>query len=300
MTLQGARACCWLRKDSEMREYLIEDLQLAAPVLQEFLGDAHPACAIVLGSGLNSFADELERKRFLKYADVPYMKVSTGIGHKGRFVLGNVPGTEAKVLCMQGRLHGYEGFTAQEVAYPIWLMHEVGIDTLVTTNAAGSLNPDLHVGDFCLMADHINLTGRNPIVGVEPAQIAERYVPMVGAYDEELRGTVLDIAQREGVRVGEGVYLALLGPSFETPAEIRMFRTWGADTVAMSVVEEVIAARHVGMRVVGMSLVTNMASGVEGGDPQSDDILAVADDAREPFSKLMRGFVRYLHDCKDR
>ena len=148
MTLQGARACCWLRKDSEMREYLIEDLQLAAPVLREFLGDAHPECAIVLGSGLNSFADELERKRFLKYADVPYMKVSTGIGHKGRFVLGNVPGTEAKVLCMQGRLHGYEGFTAQEVAYPIWLMHEVGIDTLVTTNAAGSLNPDLRVGDL--------------------------------------------------------------------------------------------------------------------------------------------------------
>ena len=277
-----------------MREYLIDNLKISAPVLKEFLGDAQPVCAIVLGSGLNSFADELEKKRFLKYADVPYMKVSTATGHKGRFVLGNVPGTQVKVLCMQGRLHGYEGNSAQEVAYPIWLMHEVGINTLVTTNAAGSLNPKLRVGDFCLMADHINFTGRNPVCGVEPNMIAERFVPMVGAYDADLRAAVLDIAQREGVRVREGVYLGLLGPSFETPAEICMFRTWGADTVAMSVVEEVIAARHVGMRVMGMSLVTNMASGVEGGDPQSDDIMSVADGAREPFSKLMRGLACHL------
>lgn len=277
-----------------MREYLIDNLNAAAPVLRDFLGDADPVCAMVLGSGLNPFADQLERKHFLKYSDVPHMKVSTATGHKGRFVLGNVPGTGIPVLCMQGRLHGYEGNTAQEVAFPIWLMHEAGIGTLVTTNAAGAINPDLRVGDFCLMKDHINFTGRNPVAGVEPNRIAERFVPMLDAYDPVLRGVVLGIARREGVRVSEGTYLGLFGPSFETPAEIRAFSLLGADTVAMSVVEEVIAARHVGMRVVGMSLVSNMACGVEGGDPQSDDIMQVADRALAGFSKLMCGLAKYL------
>ena len=277
-----------------MREYLIEDIQRAAPVMRDFLGDDKPVCAMVLGSGLNSYADGLERKRFLKYADVPYMKVSTAEGHKGRFVLGTVPGTQVRVLCMQGRLHAYEGVSAQEVAYPVWLMHQVGIDVLITTNAAGAINTELQVGDFCLMADHINLTGRNPVAGTEPKMIADRFVPMVGAYDEDLRQAMLDIARRERIRVGEGVYLALLGPSLETPAEIRMLKTLGADTVAMSVVEEVIAARHVGMRVLGMSLITNMAAGIQGADPNSCDIMLAADGAAPKFRALMDGFATYL------
>lgn len=209
-----------------MREYLIDNLREAAPVLRDFIGDAKPVCAIVLGSGLNPFADGLKRKHFLKYADVPHMKVSTATGHRGRFVLGSVAGTDAEVLCMQGRLHGYEGNTAQQVAFPVWLMHEAGIDTLVTTNAAGAINPNLHVGDFCLMADHINFTGRNPVAGREPNMIADRFVAMMDAYDPALRRVVLNVARREGVRVSEGTYLGLLGPSFETPAEIRAFPHW--------------------------------------------------------------------------
>lgn len=277
-----------------MREYLIEHLEQAIPVLKQFLGDDEPVCAIILGSGLNGFADQLERKRFLRYEDVPHMRVSTAAYHKGRFVLGTVPDTRVKVLCMQGRLHGYEGFTAQEVACPVWVMHGAGIDTIVTTNAAGAINPQLRVGDFCLMSDHINLTGRNPVAGAEPSLIAERYVPMKDAYDPQLRQQMLRIAQEEGVRVREGVYLALLGPSLETPAEIRAFATLGADTVAMSVTEEVIAARHVGMRVVGMSLITNMACGVEGSDPQADGMMLVADAAQASFFKLMSRFSSHL------
>lgn len=277
-----------------MREYLIEDLRLAAPVMHEFLGDDKPVCAIVLGSGLNSYADSLERKRFLKYADVPYMKVSTAEGHKGRFVLGTVPGTQVRVLCMQGRLHAYEGFNAQEVAYPVWLMHQAGIDTLVTTNAAGSINTDMHVGDFCVMSDHINLTGRNPVAGREPDMMANRFVSMVGAYDERLRQAMLDIARQEHIRVAEGVFLAVMGPSLETPAEIRMFKTLGADTVAMSVVEEVIAARHVGMRVLGMSLITNMAAGVQGSDPNCEEIMVEGENAAPNFRALMNRFATYL------
>lgn len=277
-----------------MLEYLIEDLQEARSLLEDFLGDARPVCGIVLGSGLNDFADELENKRFLKYEDVKHMKVSTAAGHRGRFVLGKIPGCGACVLCMQGRLHGYEGNTAQEVAFPIWLMHTAGIDTLVTTNAAGAINPQMREGDFCVMSDHINLTGRNPLTGIDPDKISQRFVSMVGAYDQSLRAAMLDIAKREGVRACEGVYVGLLGPSFETPAEIRMFATMGADTVAMSVVEEVIAARHVGMRVLGMSLITNMASGVVGGNPQASDALRVAEIARGDFSRLMRGLGTYL------
>lgn len=277
-----------------MAEDLIGELTEAKEALASFLGDAQPVCGIILGSGLNPFADELEDARYLPFGEVPHMQVSTATGHKGRFALGTVAGTGRTVLCMQGRLHGYEGNTAQQVAFPVWLMHEVGIEVLVTTNAAGAINPKIDVGDFCLMADQINFTGRNPVAGREANKLAERFVPMLDAFDPELRALVSDVARREDISVKEGVYLGLLGPSFETPAEIRAFAALGADTVAMSVVEEVIAARHVGMRVVGMSMISNMACGVGGGDPTSDDIMDVARTCEARFSRLMRGFVAAL------
>ena len=195
---------------------------------------------------------------------------------------------------MQGRLHGYEGCTAREVAFPVWLMQSVGIPTLVTTNAVGAINPNFKVGSFCAMTDHINFTGRNPIVGIEPNLMDERFVPMLNAYDPNLR-ELLQIASKEtNVEVNEGVYLGLLGPSFETPAEIRLFDSWGADTVAMSLVEEVIAARHVGMRVAGLSLVSNMACGVKGGDPTSEEVMEVAQGVEQDFVSLMNFFFAHL------
>ena len=274
-----------------MTTSLREQIFDTASRIERFLGEESPVCALVLGSGLNSYADTLEEAKILSYKELPFMKVSTAVGHKGQFVLGRVPGSQTWVLCMQGRLHGYEGVSAQDVALPIWAMHAAGVDTLVTTNAAGALNPTFRVGSFCVMTDHINFTGRNPIAHVEGDLIAPRFVPMADAHDPALRSLLLEIAQRERVDVNEGVYLGLLGPNFETPAEVRLFASWGADTVAMSVVEEVIAARHVGMRVMGLSLVSNMACGIEGADPNSDEVMDIADQVKPAFDALMNGFL---------
>ena len=263
-------------------------------VLKAFIGDDAPVAGIILGSGLNPFADTLEDARVLPFCDVPFMSVSTATGHKGRFVLGTVPGTGSRVLCMQGRLHKYEGCSGRDIAFPVWLMAECGIDTLITTNAAGAINPSFSVGDFCIMRDQINMTGQNPLIGRSPDLIAERFVPMLGCFDAGLRAIAREVATAEGIAVQEGVYLALTGPSFETPAEISIFSAWGADTVAMSVVEEVIAARHVGMRVLGMSLITNMACGIEGADPNSDEIMDVAVKREGDFSRLIAGIVAKL------
>ncbi len=274
-----------------MSESLQDQIERTATRLKAFVSDAKPVCGLVLGSGLNSYADTLEDATVLSYKDLPDMKVSTAVGHKGQFVLGRVPGSEVHVLCMQGRLHGYEGVSAQDVALPIWAMHAAGIDTLVTTNAVGALNPTFKIGSFCVMTDHINFTGRNPVAHVEGDAIAPRFVPMLDAHDPALRALLLDVAHREGVDVNQGVYLGLLGPNFETPAEVRLFASWGADTVAMSVVEEVIAARHVGMRVMGLSLVSNMACGIEGADPNSDEVMDVAEQVKDAFVALMNGFL---------
>ena len=273
---------------------LLYAISEGAQALAGFIGDADPCAGIVLGSGLNPFADSLERRRALPFEDVPFMNKSTATGHRGRFVLGEVPGTGRRVLCMQGRLHKYEGNSALDIAFPIWLMAECGIGTLITTNAAGAINPSFKVGDFCLMSDQINATARNPLVGVSPDLMADRFVPMMDCFDPRLRELACEVAAREGVAVCEGVYLGVLGPSFETPAEIRMFASWGADTVAMSVVEEVIAARHRGMRVLGMSLITNMACGVAGGDPSSEEIMDVAALREGDFARLVAGIVAGL------
>lgn len=277
-----------------MATSLREAIAETAASIKELLAGRQPVCGLILGSGLNFYADTLEQQEILPYKQLPHMKVSTATGHKGRFVLGRVPGTEVWVLCMQGRLHGYEGVSAQDVALPVWAMQAADIDTLVTTNAVGALNPAFKVGSFCVMSDHINFTGRNPIAHPEGNLIAERFVPMLDAHDPQMRALLLDIAAREGVDVNEGVYLGLMGPNFETPAEVRLFASWDADTVAMSVVEEVIAARHVGMRVLGLSLVSNKACGIEGADPNSDEVMDVAEKVKPEFTALMNGFLREL------
>lgn len=265
------------------------NLEEAAGVLRERLGDREPAVGIVLGSGLGPLAEQIEDAVVVPFGEIPHMKRSTATGHKGRFVCGELGGK--CVLAMQGRLHGYEGNSPQEVAFPIWLMHLLGVRALITTNAAGAINETYVPGEFCIMSDHINFTGRNPIVGTEPDGIAFRFFSMTDAYDPELRAVARKVADERGVAVQEGVYLGLLGPSFETPAEIRAFRAWGADTVAMSVCEEVIAARHVGMRVLGISLVSNMAAGVEGSSPSDTEVFEVAKGAEPKFCRLIEGIV---------
>ena len=265
------------------------NLEEAAAVLRERLGDREPAVGIVLGSGLGPLAEQIEDAVVVPFGEIPHMKRSTATGHKGRFVCGELGGK--CVLAMQGRLHGYEGNSPQEVAFPIWLMHLFGVRALITTNAAGAINETYAPGEFCIMSDHINFTGRNPIAGTEPDGIAFRFFSMTDAYDPDLRAVARKVALERDVKVQEGVYLGLLGPSFETPAEIRAFRAWGADTVAMSVCEEVIAARHVGMRVLGISLVSNMAAGVEGSSPSDTEVFEVAKEAEPKFCRLIEGIV---------
>ena len=269
---------------------LKENLREAASRLHALLGGRKPEVGIILGSGLGPLADQVEDAVVVPFGQIPHMKRSTVTSHKGQFVCGTLGGK--CVLVMQGRLHGYEGNTPQEVAFPVWVMHELGIGTVITTNAAGAINESYSVGDFCIMSDHINFTGRNPIVGQDPDGIAFRFFSMKDAYDPELRELAHRVASENGISVQEGVYLGLLGPSFETPAEIRMFRAWGADTVAMSVVEEVIAARHVGMRVLGISLCSNMACGIEGASPSDEEVFEVAQRREPDFCRLVTEVVR--------
>lgn len=278
-----------MNSDSNTRNVLDDRLDESCYVLQEKLQGRMPKVGIILGSGLGPLAEEIQDAVYVPFAEVPFMKTSTASSHVGQFVCGMYAGK--CVIAMQGRLHGYEGNEAWEVAYPVWLMQRLGVSILITTNAAGAINESFNVGDFCLMEDHINLTGRNPIVGTDPDGIAPRFVPMKDAYDPELRSVAKAVAQKRGIMLQEGVYLGLLGPSFETPAEIRAFRTLGADTVAMSVVEEVIAARHVGMRVLGISLVSNMACGIEGASPNDDEVLDVAKTREADFISLVEGIV---------
>lgn len=271
---------------------LKENLHEAASRLHALIGGRKPEIGIILGSGLGPLAEQVEDAVVVPFEQIPHMKKSTATGHVGQFVCGTLAGK--CVLIMQGRLHGYEGNTPQEVAFPVWVMHELGIGTLITTNAAGAINESYSVGDFCVMVDHINFTGRNPIAGAEPDGIAFRFFSMKDAYDPQLRALAQSVAEREGINLQAGVYLGLLGPSFETPAEIRMFSRWGADTVAMSVCEEVIAARHVGMRVLGISLCSNMACGIEGASPSDEEVFEVAKRKQPDFCRLVTEIVREI------
>lgn len=277
-----------------MREssVLAGNLKQSAAALQERLQGCAPRIGLILGSGLNHLGDQVEGARKVPFQDIPYLKTSTAEGHVGQFVCGRLGGAE--VLCMQGRLHGYEGNDAQEVAYPVWLMAQLGIKTLITTNAAGAINENYHVGDFCIMVDQINFMGRNPVADPGAATLAERFFSMTDAFDPELCEIANAVAQEKKIRVQKGVYLGLLGPSFETPAEIKAFRMWGADTVAMSVVEEVIAARHQGIRVLGISLISNMAAGIGGSSPDGEEVMEVAKTREDDFSQLIVGILERL------
>jgi purine-nucleoside phosphorylase len=219
-----------------------------------------PRVAVVLGSGLGSFADRVEQPVAIPYTDIPHFPRPTVEGHSGRLVVGTVAGTPVAV--MQGRVHGYEGYSPEEVTFPTRVLGRLGIATLIVTNAAGGVRLDLHQGQLVLLSDHINLTGRNPLVGTNDERLGQRFFDMSEAYSKRLRLLAHDAATGHGIALPEGVYLSVSGPSFETPAEIRAFRSWGADLVGMSTVQEVIVARHMGIEVLGISCVTNMAAGI--------------------------------------
>jgi len=237
---------------------LTQRLDAAAALLRSRT-PLRPAIGAILGSGLGAFADSLSEAVSVPYSEIPHFPTSTVVGHGGALVIGRCGGVEVAV--MKGRVHFYEGYALEQVVFPARVLGRFGVRTLLVTNAAGAVNTSFAPGDLMVIEDHINLLG-NPLLGPNEDALGERFIDMSEAYDRGLRDVAEAACRASGVPARRGVYLALTGPSFETPAEIRMFRTLGADAVGMSTVPEVIAVRHMGVRVVGLSCITNMAAGV--------------------------------------
>jgi purine-nucleoside phosphorylase len=247
-----------------------EQVNEAAESLRGRLGGLEPQIGIVLGSGLGAVAEAVESPVYVPYGEIPHFPQSTVEGHSGRIVAGLLGGVP--VIVMQGRVHYYEGYTPQQVTFPMRVLGQLGLETVILTNASGGINSNYHVGQLVLLSDHINLLGFNPLVGPNEPRFGTRpdtglrFFDMTEAYSIELRSlaqeAVRGASEMGGEALHEGVYLAVSGPSFETPAEIRAFRSLGADLVGMSTVPETIVARHMGMRVLGISCVTNLAAGI--------------------------------------
>jgi purine-nucleoside phosphorylase len=244
-----------------------------------------PIIAVVLGSGLGGFAAQIENPVALPYSDIPHFPHSTAPGHSGRLLIGTLNGTPVAV--MQGRVHGYEGYGANQIAFPARVLAHFGIRTLILTNACGGIRTTFHEGQLVLISDHINLTGQNPAIGPNDERLGLRFFDMGDAYSRRLRALAHTAAKTAGLTLEEGVYLSLPGPSYETPAEIRAFRTLGADMVGMSTVLETIAARHMGVEVLGISCVTNMAAGMKQQTLTAEEVLEVGKQVEQEFARLL-------------
>lgn len=266
-----------------------QNLEEAAQFVRSAVKVNPQAIGIVLGSGLGDIIETIDNPVFVNYADVPHMVASTAPSHSGRFVFGSIAGKP--VICMQGRLHGYEGNSAQQIAFPICLLHVLGVTKLVLTNAAGGINPDFAVGDLMLIEDHINLTGENPLVGVNEPELFPRFFDMTDAYASSLRQQAMRAAQDCDVELSQGVYIMTKGPSFETPAEIRAFRLLGADAVGMSTVFETIAARACGMDALGISMISNPAAGVFDVPVSIDDVYVASQKASKKLAALLKAYI---------
>lgn len=249
-----------------------------------------PRTALVLGSGLGALADQVTGGAGIPYSDIPHFPLSHAPGHAGRLVIGQLEGEP--VVVMAGRVHLYEGYSPRDVTFGIRLVRALGAKNLILTNAAGGVNVSFESGTLMIIRDHINLTGHNPLVGRHEPDEGVRFPDMSDVYNGRLRGVLRKVAQERGIPVAQGVYLGLLGPSYETPSEIVMARTLGADAVGMSTVMEAIAANHAGFRVVGISCITNMAAGILPQKLTEQEVLDTADRVRDEFGSLVRGAVR--------
>ncbi len=249
-----------------------------------------PKVGLVLGSGLGAFAQQVDNPVHVYYRDLPGFPASTVPGHAGRFVSGSVHGVP--VLCMQGRFHPYEGHSLRDVVLPIRLIRRMGAGALIVTNATGGVNKAFVPGDLMLITDHINLTGANPLCGPNEDELGPRFPDMTHAYDRELQDTARTAALQLRIALREGVYCMMSGPSFETPAEIRMIRTLGGDAVGMSTVPEVVAARHCGLRVLGISCITNAAAGILDAPLSHEEVMRAGDKAGAAFAALLSRIVQ--------
>ena len=244
-----------------------------------------PKIGIVLGSGLGVYIDQIQNKTIILYKDIPHFKRTTVEGHDGRLILGDVHGVP--VAALQGRMHSYEGHPMEDIVHPVRTLAALGIEMLFVTNASGGINADFHPGDLVSIVDHINLSGRNPLVGPNIAELGPRFPDMGQAYDPDLTDLLKQVAANHHVNLKSGVYCSVLGPTYETPAEIRMLRTIGADLVGMSTVPEVIAANHLGLKVAGVACVTNYAAGIKAEKLNHADVKKVAEKAMVGFATIL-------------
>ncbi|MDR5695437.1 MAG: purine-nucleoside phosphorylase [Armatimonadota bacterium] len=251
-----------------------------------------PCIAIILGSGLGGLAGEIAREVTIPYAEIPHFPQATVEGHAGNLILGTLEGKP--VVAMQGRAHYYEGYSLAQVTFPVRVMRSLGAEVLLVSNAAGGLNRLFRAGDLMIIVDHINFMGSNPLIGPNDPSLGPRFPDMSQAYDPVL----IDLAERVAIRLGipirKGVYVAVHGPSYETPAELRMLARWGADAVGMSTVPEVIVARHMGMRVLGITAITDMATGEQVQPLSHDEVIAVATQIEPKFVRLVKEIVREM------
>lgn len=240
---------------------------------------------LILGSGLGELAEEIDNQRVIKYEDIPHFPVSTVAGHAGQLVYGDLAGK--KVLALQGRFHYYEGHTMQTVVYPVRVMQALKAQSLIVTNACGGVNENFQAGDLMLIEDHINFMGNNPLIGLNEDEFGPRFPDVSHAYDESYRAVAQEVAKEQEIDLKKGVYMSFSGPVYETPAEVRFARIAGADAVGMSTVPEVIAAVHGGMRVLGISLITNRAAGMQQSLVHAE-VMAIAEQVKPKFKALIK------------
>ena len=268
-----------------------EKIQNASGFLKQKYANT-PKIGLILGSGLGVLADEIENPVKIPYNEIPDFPISTVEGHAGQLVFGVLSGVE--VVAMQGRFHFYEGYSMEKVTFPVRVMKELGVDMLIVTNAAGGVNESFSAGDLMIISDHINNMGTNPLIGPNDSKLGVRFPDMSEAYTKELRTAAREIASRLNINVKEGVYFGNPGPVYETPAEIRMVRTLGGDAVGMSTVPEVIVARHSGMKVLGISCISNMAAGILDQPLTHDEVIETTERVKADFLQYIKEIVKTI------
>lgn len=251
-----------------------------------------PEIGLILGSGLGELANTIENPVKINYKSIPHFPVSTVEGHAGQLVVGDLEGK--KVVAMQGRFHYYEGYSMEEVTFPVRVMKALGIETMVVTNACGGLNPDFHAGMLMFITDHINFTGDNPLIGENHSELGPRFPDMSSAYNKELVDLGKKVANEQGIEVAEGIYTAVSGPNYVSKAELRLIRNWGSDTIGMSTVPEVLVANHMGMDILGISCITDMAVPDSLESVSHAQVMEMANKVKPDFIKLVRGIVEKI------
>lgn len=270
---------------------LLEKIKIAANYIRN-IDNSKIDAAIILGTGLGSLAGDIENKKTIKYKDIPEFPVSTVAGHAGELIIGDLMGK--RVLALNGRFHYYEGYSMEVVTFPMRVIKALGIEKVLVSNAAGGMNPGFHAGDLMIITDHINLMGANPLIGKNYEELGPRFPDMSNAYDKEFVELALEASKKLNIEVQTGVYAAVSGPTYETPAELKMLRTVGGDAIGMSTIPEVITAKHMSMKVLGISCITDMALADNLEPLDHSKVVATANKAMVKFVSLVKEIIKNI------